>query len=105
MERHKLNAMVYPTWSQPPQLVYQVSNDEAGQTLRFATAAGFPAITVPMGFTTEVLPVGLSFLGGAWTDAQLLRMAHGYDRATRHRRPPVLAPPIPMIDETSPIIR
>lgn len=105
MDRRKIDFLIYPTWSQPPQFTYQVNSQEAGQTLRFATAAGFPAITVPMGFTADVLPAGISFLGRAWSEAELLQVANAYERATRQRRPPVLAPPIPSIAGTSTIIR
>ena len=95
MGRHRLTALVYPTWSRQPQFVFNVGVEDAGQTLRFATAAGFPAITVPMGFTADVLPAGLSFMGTAWSEPVLLAIAGHYERATGHRRPPVLAPPIP----------
>lgn len=105
MDKHGVDALIYPTWSQPPQLTFHVDSVEAGQTLRFATAAGFPAITVPMGFTADILPTGLSFLGRAWSEPQLLRVANAYDRATRHRRPPVLAPPIASLGGASPIIK
>jgi len=74
-------------------------SQDAGQSLRFATAAGFPALTVPMGFSTEDLPLGLSFMGRAWSDARLVELAYGYEQATRHRRPPVLAPPIRRMPE------
>lgn len=94
MDQLQLDALVYPTWSQPPQLASNVTLQTSGQTLRFASATGFPAITVPMGFTTEVLPAGLSLLGRKWADAALLRMAYAFEQATKHRRPPVLAPPI-----------
>lgn len=94
MDRLNLDALVYPTWSQPPQLTSAVTLQTSGQTLRFASATGFPAVTVPMGFTTDVLPSGLSLLGRKWADAALLRMAYAYEQATKHRRPPVLAPPI-----------
>lgn len=95
MYRLQLDVLVYPTWSQLPQLASDVRVEDAGQSLRFATASGYPAITVPMGFTQDALPIGLSFLGRGWTDAGLLRVAYAYEQATRHRRPPVLAPPIP----------
>ncbi len=94
MDRQQLDALVYPTWSQLPQPTDQIDMARAGQTLRFATAAGFPAITVPMGFAEEVLPVGLSILGRGWSEQTLIRVAHAYEQATGHRRPPVLAPPI-----------
>jgi len=51
--------------------------------------SGFPAITVPMGFTHETLPAGLTFLGRAYTEAMLIRYAYAYEQATKHRRPPV----------------
>lgn len=97
MDRRNLDVLVYPTWSQPPQRVTEVDLRASGRTLLFASATGFPAVTVPMGFTTEVLPAGLSLLGRKWSDADLLRIAHAFEQATRHRRPPVIAPPIPCV--------
>jgi Asp-tRNA(Asn)/Glu-tRNA(Gln) amidotransferase A subunit family amidase len=94
MDSAQLDALVYPTWSQPPQYMFSYGPEGAGQTLRFATAAGFPAITVPMGYTDKVLPAGLSMLGRAWSEAQLLRIAHAYEQATHHRHPPSLTPPL-----------
>lgn len=94
MERLQLDALVYPTWSQLPQRTSNVNVAGAGQTLRFATASGNPALTVPMGFTQEGLPLGLSVLGRKWSEAGLVRVAYAYQQATGHRRPPVLAPPI-----------
>lgn len=94
MDRDNLHALVYPTWSQPPQRATQIDLPSSGQTMRFASATGFPAVTVPMGFTSDVLPTGLSLLGRKWGDAELLRLAYAYEQATRHRRPPVAAPPI-----------
>ena len=96
MDRLDLDALVYPTWSQLPQLSSNVMLRTSGQTLRFASATGFPAVTIPMGFTTEVLPSGLSLLGRQWADADLLRIAYAFEQATGHRRPPVAAPPIRM---------
>jgi amidase len=51
--------------------------------------AGYPHVTVPMGLV-EGLPVGLSFIGPAWSDAQLLRFAFAYEQRTNVRRPPQL---------------
>lgn len=94
MAKYGLVALVYPTWSRLPQFTFNIVPEESGQTLRFATASGFPAMTVPMGMTEDVLPVGLSLMAGAWHDARLIGIASAYEQATRHRRPPVLAPPI-----------
>ena len=58
---------------------------------------GFPALTVPAGFTADGLPVGLEFLGRAFTEEMLLRFGFAYEQATRHRRPPGTAPPFTML--------
>jgi len=97
MLRLHLDVLVYPTWSQLPQLTSQITVEEAGQSLRFATSSGFPALTVPMGFTPDALPIGLSFLSRSWSEVGLIRVGYAYEQATRHRRPPVLAPPIPCV--------
>jgi Asp-tRNA(Asn)/Glu-tRNA(Gln) amidotransferase A subunit family amidase len=49
---------------------------------------GFPAITVPMGFTHGSLPAGLTILGKAFSEPMLFKFAYAYDQATKHRRPP-----------------
>ena len=55
--------------------------------------AGYPHITVPAG-QVNGLPVGLSFFGRAWTEATLIKFAFAYEQATKHRKPPPLAPSI-----------
>ncbi len=52
-----------------------------------AAIAGYPNISVPMGFI-EGLPVGISFFGKAWSESQLLGIAYAYEQATRHRKAP-----------------
>jgi amidase len=49
---------------------------------------GLPQVTVPAGFVGGRYPVGVSFLGRLWSDARLLALAHAYEQATHHRRPP-----------------
>lgn len=51
-----------------------------------------PAVAVPAGFTSDNLPVGVTFLGRPYDDAAMLRYAYAYEQATNHRRPPPLAP-------------
>jgi len=61
-----------------------------GRLTRLAPFTGQPAISVPCGFTTEGLPVGLQLIGRWFEEPALLQMAHAFERATewRRRRPP-----------------
>src|SRR5262249_32210541 len=52
-----------------------------------AAVAGYPAITVPAGFVFG-LPVGITFMGRAWTEPTLIKLAYAFEQATRVRRPP-----------------
>jgi len=56
-----------------------------------AAVAGYPHITVPMGYVRGV-PIGLSFFGRAWSEPTLIKIAYAYEQATKHRRPPTFAP-------------
>ena len=66
-------------------------NTPAGDNNQFfSPSTGFPAITVPMGYTGATLPAGLQFFGRAWSEPTLLGLAYSYEQATHHRRPPAL---------------
>jgi aspartyl-tRNA(Asn)/glutamyl-tRNA(Gln) amidotransferase subunit A len=53
---------------------------------------GLPAISVPCGFTSAGLPIGLQIIGPHWEEARILQLAHAYEQATAwHRREPKLA--------------
>jgi amidase len=53
------------------------------------------AITVPAGFTSQGLPVGITFLGRAYSEPQMIKLAYAYEQATHHRRPPKSTPELP----------
>jgi amidase len=94
MRKYKLDALVAPTGG-PAWLIDLVNGDggtaSAPGPSTVAAVAGYPHITVPMGFVSE-LPVGLSFFGRAWSEPTLIRLAYAYEQATKHRHPPGLAP-------------
>ncbi|MBI3494256.1 MAG: amidase [Acidobacteria bacterium] len=91
MNSAQLDALIYPTWSNPPRLIGDLNTPGGDNNQVFAPSTGFPAITVPMGYTRgDTLPAGLQFFGRAWDEATLLRLAYAYEQATHHRRPPAL---------------
>ena len=56
----------------------------------FSPSTGYPAITVPMGYTRGVLPAGLQFFGRPWSEETLVRLAYSYEQGTHWRREPPL---------------
>lgn len=91
MDDQRLDALVYPTWSNPPRLIGDLNTPGGDNNQFFAPSTGFPAITVPMGYTRDnTLPAGLQFFGRPWSEATLLRLAYAYEQGTHHRRPPKL---------------
>jgi Asp-tRNA(Asn)/Glu-tRNA(Gln) amidotransferase A subunit family amidase len=91
MDTAQLDALVYPTWSNPPRLIGDLNTPGGDNNQLFSPSTGFPAITVPMGYTRGgTLPAGLQFFGRAWSEATLIRLAYAYEQATHHRRPPTL---------------
>jgi amidase len=87
LDKNRLDALVAPTGA-PAWVIDPVSGDHfVGGNSTPAAVAGYPTVTVPMGFVFG-LPVGLSFIGRAWSEATLLRLAFAFEQATRHRRPP-----------------
>jgi amidase len=87
---HGMNAIVAPT-SGPAWMIDHVNGDHyLGGNSSLAAIAGYPSLSVPMGFVAG-LPVGVSFIGPAWSEADLIRFGFAFERATGHRRVPTLA--------------
>ena len=85
------DALVAPTTS-PAWPIDPLNGDHfTGAGYGVAAVAGTPSLTVPMGDVAG-LPVGIAFLGGAWSEARLIALAYDYERATRHRKPPTFRP-------------
>jgi amidase len=95
MDALKLDAFIYPTWSNPPRLIGDLNSPDGDNSQIFSPRSGFPAINVPMGYTRNgVLPAGITFLGRAWSEATLIKLAYAYEQVTRHRHPPPTTPPL-----------
>jgi amidase len=93
LAEHQLDALVAPTGG-PAWVIDLVDGDRF--TTGSATAAaqaGYPIVTVPAGFS-HGLPVGLSFIGRAWSEPTLIRLAYAFERCTGVRRRPSFLPTI-----------
>jgi amidase len=92
MDDFSLDALIAPTadlaW---PTDHIKGDRFDGGDSAGPAAIAGYPDISVPMGFV-EGLPVGLSFFGRAWSEPTLLPLAYAFEQATNHRRMPTFAP-------------
>ncbi len=95
MAREHLDALVYPTWSNAPRKVGDVTSPAGDNSQVLSPQTGFPAITVPMGVTHGVLPAGLTILGPAFSEATLIRYAYDFEQSTHARHAPPLFPALP----------
>ncbi len=95
MDKLKLDAFVYPTWSNVPRLIGDLNTPAGDNSQFFSPTTGFPAINVPMGFSRGgTLPAGMTILGRAWSEPLLIRLAYAYEQATHHRHAPPSTPPL-----------
>jgi Asp-tRNA(Asn)/Glu-tRNA(Gln) amidotransferase A subunit family amidase len=116
-----VDALVYPTMNVPPLKIEQPDeptvNNRAGYHWTVFGQQGFPTMTVPAGFTTQVydrvldpsspggtrlvgptparLPIGVDFAGRPFDEPTLLKIASAYTAATKHRVPPPEFGPLP----------
>nr|WP_315142196.1 amidase [uncultured Flavobacterium sp.] len=89
MNDFKIDVIIAPTGTPA-----WVTDSKKGDQFTFGTSgpaahSGYPSITVPMGYV-EGLPVGISFVGKAWSEAALLNLAYAYEQNTKHRHAPSL---------------
>lgn len=91
-----VDLLVTPTMASPPSAIVPIEQSaslDPGRTRNTwpFDVSGLPAITVPCGFTSSGLPIGLQIVGAPFTEPTVLAMAHAYEQATDwHRRRPKL---------------
>jgi Asp-tRNA(Asn)/Glu-tRNA(Gln) amidotransferase A subunit family amidase len=92
MDRDRVDAIIYPTWSNPPRKVGDLDSPAGDNSQLLSPQTGFPAITIPTGFTQDGLPAGMTFVSRLFGEPDLIRFVYAYEQATDHRRPPPLFP-------------
>jgi Asp-tRNA(Asn)/Glu-tRNA(Gln) amidotransferase A subunit family amidase len=91
MDENRLDAIAYPTTR---RIAPRIGGNQIGSNAGLSAQTGFPAITVPAGFTPSGFPVGIELLGRRFAEPTLIGLAYAYEQSTRHRRPPSTAPPL-----------
>jgi amidase len=84
---NNLDALIAPTGSPAWKTDLILGDHYVGGNSSLAAIAGYPAISVPLGFVSG-LPVGITFFGKAWSEPVLIEIAYSYEQATMHRRAP-----------------
>jgi len=89
IERHRLDAIVYPYSTLPPPRL-DAPGGGAGNSL--ASNSGLPSVLVPAGYTNGNLPIALEIIGRPFDDTTVLQVAYGYEQVSKRRRPPQTTP-------------
>jgi Asp-tRNA(Asn)/Glu-tRNA(Gln) amidotransferase A subunit family amidase len=96
MADHRLDAIVHKAVEHHPTLIKDGVNppyvDQKGAPHINTFLMFVPSIVVPAGFTRDDLPAGITFLGRPYDDARMIQLAHAYEQASNHRRPPTTVP-------------
>lgn len=95
MGKYRLDALAYPVLRRKPALIGQ---PQAGSNCQLSPSSGLPALSMPAGFTSDGLPIGVELLGEPLAEPGLLKLAYAYEQAVHPRRPP---PGTPALTESS----
>jgi Asp-tRNA(Asn)/Glu-tRNA(Gln) amidotransferase A subunit family amidase len=89
MDEAHLDALVYPTWSNPPARIDKGREEYKGDNSQnLAPNTGLPALTLPMGFSHEKWPAGISLIARPFDEKTLFTLGYSFEQATHHRQPP-----------------
>ena len=97
LSENKLDALIAPTGG-PAWLTDHVAGDHytGGGSSSLAAMSGYASITVPAGFICG-LPIGISFIGGPYSEPTLIRLAYSFEQAAQIRIPPEFKPSVEIV--------
>ena len=84
---HRLDALIAPSTGRAFKIDFKNGDRFQGGQMGLAAVSGYPHLTVPMGLA-DGLPVGLSFIGTAWSEARLLSLGYAFEKKANARRKP-----------------
>lgn len=93
MDTYNVDALVYPHQKRPVAALGESQLERNGV---ISSVTGFPACTVPAGFTTPTssaplgIPIGIEFMAREWNEGGLIEIAYSFEQSTKHRRPPII---------------
>jgi amidase len=89
LSEHRLDAIVYPTLRRRPA---RIGDAQGGTNCSLSAHSGLPALSVPAGFTTDGVPLGMELLGAAFDEQTLLSLGYAIERTLQLRQPPFSTP-------------
>jgi len=87
----RLDALIAPSYGPAARIDVVGGGNIGGRSSTLPAVSGYPHLTVPMG-QVQGLPIGLSFIGPAWSEARLLALGYAYEQASHARKPPDYIP-------------
>ncbi|MDL5368169.1 amidase [Xanthomonas sp. NCPPB 2654] len=94
LRAQRLDALIAPTTGRAWKTDPIGGDDFPGASYGAAAVAGYPSLTVPMG-SSDGLPLGLVFIGSAWSEPRLIELGYAYEQRSRARTPPTFLPTLP----------
>jgi amidase len=95
MEKYQLDAIILPFMTVQTQDI-PVATLTPEWRNNLSSYTGLPTIIVPGGFfPSDGMPLGIQFLGRPFTEPTLIKLAAGFEAATKHRKAPTLTPALP----------